>query len=50
MAVDVVCGMTIDEKGAAAQAEYKGQTFYFCSADCKRSFEQDPEQYAGKAA
>jgi len=42
---DVVCGMMVDPETAAAQAEYKGKTYYFCAPGCKASFEKDPEKY-----
>ena len=45
MALDVVCNMQVDPKTAAAKAEYKGKTYYFCSPGCKVSFEKDPEKY-----
>jgi YHS domain-containing protein len=45
MAKDPVCGMDVDPKTAAGKSEYKGQTYYFCSAGCKRSFDKDPEKY-----
>ncbi len=48
MAKDPVCGMDLDEK-TALRSEYKGQTYYFCSPGCKRSFDQEPEKYVGKA-
>jgi YHS domain-containing protein len=43
---DPVCGMNVDpsEKGAI-KAEYKGNTYYFCSPTCKKSFEENPEKY-----
>ncbi len=44
---DPVCGMDIDPATAAGKSEYKGQTYYFCSAGCKRSFDKDPEKYLG---
>jgi YHS domain-containing protein len=46
MAKDPVCGMTVDERKAAATASYQGQTYYFCSAGCKVTFEKAPAQYA----
>ena len=49
MAKDPVCGMDVDDKSAAYKSEYKGQTYYFCSAGCKKSFDKEPEKYAGKA-
>jgi Cu+-exporting ATPase len=42
---DPVCGMDIDPATAAGTSEYKGQTYYFCSLGCKRSFDKDPEKY-----
>ena len=46
---DPVCGMDIDPATAAGKSEYKGQTYYFCSAGCKKSFDKDPEKYIGHA-
>ena len=45
MAKDPVCGMTGDER-TAATASYQGQTYDFCSAGCKVTFEKAPAQYA----
>jgi Cu+-exporting ATPase len=45
MAIDPVCGMSVDEKSAAAQTNYKGTTYYFCSKDCKATFDAQPEKY-----
>ncbi len=42
---DPVCGMDIDPDGAAAKMEYKGQTYYFCSAACHDKFKREPEKY-----
>lgn len=47
---DPVCGMMIEPSRAAAQIEYKGTTYYFCSAGCKAKFDADPETYASKSA
>ncbi len=44
MAIDPVCGMTVDEKTAPAQAAHAGTTYYFCAPGCKRTFDQDPER------
>ena len=46
---DPVCGMEIDPKEAAGKSEYQGQTYYFCSPDCKKAFEKEPEKYVGSA-
>lgn len=48
MAKDPVCGMDVDVKTAVHQSNYQGQTYYFCCAGCKRSFDQDPEKYLGQ--
>lgn len=45
MAKDPVCGMMVDEEKAVATSEYKGETYYFCSHDCKVAFDKDPERY-----
>jgi Cu+-exporting ATPase len=37
--------MDIDPATAAGQSEYKGQTYYFCSMGCKKSFDANPEKY-----
>ncbi len=48
MAIDPVCGMTVDEKSAAATYEYQGKTYYFCAPGCKAAFEKDPEKFLGE--
>jgi Cu+-exporting ATPase len=42
--------MKVEESNAAGKAAFDGETYYFCSEDCKRKFEQNPQKYAGKAA
>ena len=44
---DPVCGMEIEPEAAAGKVEHQGQTYYFCSAACKKSFENGPHKYAG---
>jgi YHS domain-containing protein len=44
--VDPVCHMQVTYENAQARSEYDGQTFYFCSIDCKETFDKNPEQYA----
>jgi YHS domain-containing protein len=48
MARDPVCGMTVDEKKAAATTVHGGKTYHFCSRGCKATFEKAPEKYAPK--
>ena len=45
MAKDLVCGMDVDPKTAAGKSEYQGQTYYFCSSGCKKSFDKEPQKY-----
>ena len=45
MAKDPICGMAVDPKSAAGKSEYKGQTYYFCSPSCKKTFDKNPEKY-----
>lgn len=47
MAIDPVCGMEVDEASVTDRASHEGQTYYFCSADCKEEFETAPEEYLG---
>jgi YHS domain-containing protein len=42
---DLVCGMEIDPKEAAGKSEYQRRTYYFCSPDCKKAFDKEPEKY-----
>lgn len=47
MTQDPVCGMTVDETTAQYKSEYEGETYYFCSEACKKTFDADPEAYTG---
>ena len=45
MGLDPVCKMEVNPASAEAQSEYEGQTFYFCSTECKRKFDTEPQRY-----
>lgn len=45
MVKDLVCGMEIDEKTAAAKSEYMGKTYYFMSLGNKKAFDENPAKY-----
>ncbi len=49
MQKDPVCGMNVDDQKSASKSQFQGTTYYFCSEECKRKFEQQPELYAGKS-
>jgi YHS domain-containing protein len=43
--IDPVCGMPVTTYTAAAQSNYKSQTYYFCSRIDKVAFDMNPERY-----
>jgi len=50
MTTDPVCKMDIDEEETEFSSQYAGQRYYFCSEECKESFEGQPERYVSSAA
>jgi xanthine dehydrogenase accessory factor len=40
--VDPVCGMTVTADASGRPLQHDGITYYFCSAGCRRAFENDP--------
>ena len=42
---DPVCLMQVDKNENAPNFDYKGQTYYFCSKNCKEQFKNEPEKY-----
>lgn len=42
---DPVCGMTVDPATAAHSIDLAGSTYYFCCANCKRKFGENPGAY-----
>lgn len=47
---DLVCGMDVDRKKAAATFDHMGKTYYFCSPGCKANFAKEPGKYVSKPA
>ena len=43
--VDPVCGMQVNPEGTPKRSEYRGQTYYFCTAACQKAFDVHPEKY-----
>ena len=43
---DPICGMQVQPGSAAGQSQYKGRTYYFCSAGCKKTFDANPQKHA----
>jgi len=50
MVTHPVCGMELSPAKAAGNSEYKGTTYYFCSFQCKREFDKNPEAVFSKKA
>jgi YHS domain-containing protein len=49
MTKDPVCKTLIETRTAQKRGlavDFDGQTFWFCSADCKKEFERDPQKYS----
>lgn len=49
-AIDPVCGMEVDPTAAAGESTHGGDTYFFCSAGCKRAFDAAPERFTGSSA
>jgi Cu+-exporting ATPase len=48
MAIDPVCGMEVEERTTQNKSTYLGQTYFFCSTDCKEEFDAEPEEDVGE--
>jgi P-type Cu+ transporter len=44
MAIDPICGMTVDPATAAGSYDHRGQHYYFCGLSCLERFKADPER------
>ena len=45
---DPVCGMSVDPATSKHRFDHRGETFHFCSADCRAKFVADPGKYLEK--
>ncbi|MGE5059611.1 MAG: HAD-IC family P-type ATPase, partial [Betaproteobacteria bacterium] len=45
MAIDPICGMSVDPARAVGKHEHNGEVFYFCSQHCLTKFKEDPEKF-----
>jgi len=45
VAIDLVCGMIVDEKSAPAKTTYEGSPYYFCADYCREAFHKKPRKY-----
>jgi Cu+-exporting ATPase len=47
---DPVCGMEIDTASAVSRITYLGQTYYFCSEECRKTFKTTPQEVVKNAS
>jgi Cu+-exporting ATPase len=45
MQKDPICGMMVDEKETKLNSTHDSKTFYFCSVDCKATFDKDAHKH-----
>jgi Cu+-exporting ATPase len=45
LAKDPVCGMNVDPLVTPHRSTHEGKTYYFCSASCQTTFDDNPGQY-----
>jgi Cu+-exporting ATPase len=50
MHTDPVCGMQVDDQKSTAKSQFQGSTYHFCSEECKRKFDQKPQQFISRAS
>ena len=44
-AIDPICGMSVEIKGAEFHSQYQDKDYYFCCGGCLHRFENEPEKY-----
>ncbi|MFO0573893.1 MAG: YHS domain-containing protein [Polyangia bacterium] len=45
MVQDPVCGMRVEEQQARDKSQVGERTLYFCSGQCKKEFDREPQRY-----
>ena len=50
MTTDPVCGTTLDEQGSEFRTMFAGKKYFFCSEECRKEFEDRPEEFLEIAA
>jgi YHS domain-containing protein len=48
--IDPVCGMKVDENHPEFQSQFAGKKYVFCSEECRKEFEENPEEFIETAA
>jgi Cu+-exporting ATPase len=44
---DPVCGKELQPNTAASSLQREGKAFYFCSDECRKTFDAEPAKYCG---
>ena len=50
MTTDPVCGTTLDEQEPEFLTMFAGKKYFFCSEECRKEFEDRPEEFLEIAA
>jgi YHS domain-containing protein len=50
MTIDPVCETQVDETESEFQTRFAEKKYFFCSDECRREFEDRPEEYLEIAA
>lgn len=48
MAIDLVCGMIVDEKSPPDITSYEGKDYFFCAPYCREAFDKEPQKFIEK--
>lgn len=49
MAIDPICGMTVDPTNAPAMRRHADRNWFFCNPGCAETFDTDPDRYVAQA-
>ena len=50
MTKDPVCGTRVDEMESEFHTQFAGKKYFFCSEECRKEFENQPDEYLEAAA
>jgi YHS domain-containing protein len=50
MTTDPVCGAILNEQESEFRTLFAGKKYFFCSEECRKEFEDRPEEYLEIAA
>jgi len=50
MTTDPVCGMKVKDNGNEFHTQFAGRKYFFCSEECRKEFEAEPDEFIEVAA